>query len=580
MLKINSRHCKNSNILSSRINVFFADTFAKKHLMRKLLLIAGLLMIFTGTDAQTEQTRSTKTGKPKLVIGIVIDQMRWDFLYRFLDLYNAKGGFRRMLDSGFSCDNTFIPYTPTVTACGHACSYTGSVPAVHGITGNAWWDNQLNRSVYCTEDNSVKTVGSTSTAGAMSPRNMLTTTITDELRISSNFKSKVIGVAIKDRGSILPAGHAANAAYWYDASTGGFISSTYYMPDLPTWVTAFNNRKVPDSLYNLNWDLSLPKATYTKYATDDIKPYEAKPLGTDAPGFPYNLKKFAGKDYGAISTTPHGNTLTFEMAKAALTNEKLGTGEYTDFLAVSLSSPDYIGHSFGPNSWEILDNYIKLDESLGKFFDYLDATVGKGQYISFLTADHGVAHVPGFLKENKLPGGTFDNSAYRREMNAVIKNKFGHDNLIVSLHNYQVHLNNRIIDSLNLDRSGISMSIIDYLKKQPAISRVFEIANLNATTLNNKQREMLANGYYPPRSGDIQMVIKPGYIDGGVTGTTHGLWYPYDSHIPLLWYGWGVKQGNLKRETYMTDIAATLAALLEIQMPNGCVGKVIEEVIK
>jgi arylsulfatase A-like enzyme len=221
-----------------------------------------------------------------------------------------------------------------------------------------------------------------------------------------------------------------------------------------------------------------------------------------------------------------------------------------------------------------------LDESLGKFFDHLDATVGKGQYISFLTADHGVAHVPGFLKENKLPGGTFDDVAIMREMNASLKQKFGREGLIVSMYNYHVHLNNRLIDSLKLDRNGITTQITNHLQKQESVARVFEIQNLSVTTINSKQREMLANGYYPSRNGDIQIILKPGYIDGGPTGTTHGLWNPYDSHIPLVWYGWNIKPGKLYRETYMTDIAPTIAAMLKIQMPNGTVGTVIQEVVK
>jgi predicted AlkP superfamily pyrophosphatase or phosphodiesterase len=526
------------------------------------------------------KSKSNIVERPKLVVGIVIDQMRWDFLYRFYELYNTKGGFRRMLNNGYSCDNTFIPYAPTITAPGHASIYTGSVPSIHGIMGNAWWDSQLNRNVYCVEDKAVKSVGTTSTAGEMSPRNMFTTTITDELRISSNFKSKVIGIGIKDRGSILPAGHSANAAYWYDGTKGSFITSSYYMDDLPHWVKSFNNRKVVDSLYNLDWNLALKPEVYKEYCTDDIKPYENKAFGQDALGFPYNLKQFIGKDYTKISTSPHGTTLTLEMAKAALHNEKLGMSGATDFLAVSLSSPDYMGHSFGPNSWEALDMYIRLDESLGRFFNHLDATVGKGQYLTFLTADHGVAHIPGFLKENKLPGGIFDDVAAMREMNAALKQKFGREGLIVSMHNYQVHLNTRVIDSLKLDRAGITSLIINFLQKQESIARVFEIQNLSITTINSTQRDMLANGYFPQRNGDIQIILKPGYIDGGPTGTTHGLWNPYDSHIPLIWYGWNIKHGKLNRETYMTDIAPTLAAMLRIQMPNGTIGKVIEEVVK
>jgi predicted AlkP superfamily pyrophosphatase or phosphodiesterase len=550
--------------------------------MRKLLLVATAF-ISIGLQAQNQKSeiQNQKSSKPKLVVGIVIDQMRWDYLQRFQSLYKTNGGFKRMMGEGYSCDNTFIPYTPTITACGHTCAYTGSVPNIHGIVGNGWYDRLLGRNVYCSEDKSVEGVGSKSgEVGQMSPKNMLTTTICDELRLASNFQSKVIGIAIKDRGAILPAGHSANGAYWYDGKTGNFITSTYYAKELPAWVNAFNNRKIVDSLYKLNWNTALPKETYLQYATEDVKEYEAKPLGKEQLGFPYDLSKFIGKDWSKISSTPHGNTLTAEMAKATVVAEQLGKGKATDFIAISFSSPDYIGHSFGPNSWEMVDDYVRLDEELGKLFDFLDKQIGKGQYTAFLTADHAVAHVPGFMKEHKLPAGTFDDDAAKKEMNKQLKEKFGADTLIVSTSNYQIHLNHPSLTRNSIDKEAVTKWIVDYLEKLDAISKVFPLDKMMQTPMNDKLKQMLSNGYYPTRSGDIQMILKPGYIDGGATGTTHGLWNPYDSHIPLLWYGWGIKHGSSHKEVYMTDIAATVAALLKIQMPNGCVGKVIEEVMK
>jgi len=416
--------------------------------------------------------------------------------------------------------------------------------------------------------------------GQMSPKNMLVTTVCDELRMATNFQSKVIGIAIKDRGAILPAGHAANAAYWYEAKTGNFISSTWYMNELPGWVKQFNNRKVVDSLYRLGWKLNSAAAEYASYATEDLKDYESRPLGRDLTGFPYDLTAFVGKDYGKIPSTPWGNTLTVEMAKAAIAAERLGKGTATDFLAVSFSSPDYIGHAFGPNSMEQVDDYMRLDAELGRLFDYLDATVGKGQYTAFLTADHAVMPVPGFLKEHKLPNGLYDDPGVRRALNAKLKAKFGLDNLIVSTYNYQFTLNHPRIDSAKADEWSIRQLILDSLRKNPAVANAFNTADMMTVPLNNTMRQMLANGFFPSRSGDIQCILKPGYIEGGATGTTHGSPYTYDSHIPLLWYGWGIKKGKLNRETYMTDIAPTVAALLNIQMPSGAVGKVIEEVMK
>jgi predicted AlkP superfamily pyrophosphatase or phosphodiesterase len=439
----------------------------KRSILTVLALSAALSAVFS--QKKPGAAAGNSPSRPKLVVGIVIDQMRWDYLYRFQPLFKTSGGFKRMMGEGFTCDNTLIPYAPTVTACGHTCVYTGSVPAVHGITGNAWWDNLQMRSVYCSEDKTVNGVGSqTMEDGQMSPKNMLVTTVCDELRMASNYQSKVIGVAIKDRGAILPAGHAANAAYWYEAKTGNFISSTWYMNDLPGWVKQFNTRKVVDSLYRLGWKLNSTAETYPAYATDDVKEYESRPLGRDITGFPYDLNGFVGKDYAKISSTPWGNTLTVEMVKAAVAAERLGKGSATDFLAVSFSSPDYIGHAFGPNSMEQVDDYIRLDAELGRMFDYLDATVGKGQYTAFLTADHAVSPVPGFLREHKLPTGLFDDPGVRRALNAKLKAKFGLDNLIVATSNYQLTLNHPRIDSAKADEWGIRQLILDSLRKNPS----------------------------------------------------------------------------------------------------------------
>ncbi|MEO6330917.1 MAG: alkaline phosphatase PafA [Ginsengibacter sp.] len=541
--------------------------------MQKLFILFALIIISVYVEAQTVQ-------RPKLVVGIVVDQMRWDFLYRYYDRYAENGGFKRLLDQGFSCDNTFIPYAPTVTACGHSSIYTGSVPAINGITGNFWWDNKLNKSVYCTEDSSVKTVGSNTGAGLQSPRNLLTNTICDELRLATNFRSKVIGIAAKDRGSILPAGHTANAAYWYDSKTGDWITSTYYRNDLPEWVKNFNAKKFVDTYYKQSWTTLYPLNTYLQSTTDETT-WENKPFGTDAKGFPYNLSKFTGSNYAAVLSTPFGNTLTAEFAKAAIVSEQLGADAITDFLTVSFSSTDYVGHSFGPNSVETEDIYLRLDKELGEFLNFLDSKIGKDQYLIFLSADHGVAHVPAFAKEHNIPAGNMDFEKITSGLNAMLKEKFDKDDLVIQISNYQVVLNLSLIASSSLNIQNIKSQVINYLLKQKGIARAFDIEEIRTTTLNAKIREMLINGYYPDRCGQIQLILQPQWIEGFLTaGTTHGLWNPYDAHIPLVWYGWGIKAGKSNREMYMTDIAPTIAALLHIQMPNGSVGTVIEEINK
>jgi len=535
----------------------------------------AFLFLLTGFAASSQQSIQ----RPKLMVGIIVDQMRWDYLYRFYDRYASNGGFKRMLNQGFTCENTLIPFAPTVTACGHSSIYSGTVPAISGITGNYWWDREQQRTVYCTEDKSVNTVGSSSAAGKQSPKNMLVTTICDELRLATNFKSKVIGVAIKDRGGILTAGHSANAAYWYDNSVGNWISSTYYMTELPKWVKDFNNQKLVDKYYQQGWNLLYPASTYINSTTDE-KSYEAKALGDNK--FPYDsLKKYIGKDYGKITTTPMGNTLTLEFAKSAVVAEQLGADNITDFLAVSFSSPDYIGHSYGPNSIETEDGFLRLDKELGNLLDFLDSKVGKGQYTVFLSADHGVAHTPEFMLENKLPGGRVYMNTVMSNFNKTLAEKYGIKNIIVADDNYQLHLNHPSLDSAKVDKEEVIDWLVKKLYAEPGIDRAFAMENLNEVPLPATIRKMLNNGYYPRRNGEIQVILKPGYIDAwSNTGTTHGLWNPYDTHIPLLWYGWGIKQGKTNRETYMTDIAPTIAALLHIQMPSGSVGTVIPELLK
>lgn len=547
--------------------------------MKKFLIGPLFFAVLIGR-AQKPVKESSAISHPKLVVGIVVDQMRWDYLTRYYPLFQANGGFRRMLGDGFSFDNTQIPYVPTVTACGHTCVYTGSIPALHGIVGNNWWDNRLQKGMYCSEDKSVKGVGSkTEEDGQMSPKNMLTTSVCDELRLASNFASKVIGIAIKDRGAILPAGHSANAAYWYESKTGNFISSTYYMNELPGWVQQFNGRKLPDSLYRLGWKTALPVATYSLYSSADDKAYESKPFGKEALGFPYDLSKFVGKDYSKISSTPWGNTLTAEMAKAAVLAEKLGQGSATDFLAVSFSSPDYIGHSFGPNSWENADDYVRLDQEMGKFFQFLDAQLGAKSYTVFLTADHAVAHIPGYLKENRIPGGLLDMSGMMKDMNLQIKQRYGIDNAIASIMNEQVYLSRKRLDTSKADVVEIKNFIVQYLLKEENITHAFSSDDVLITPLPKVIREMYANGFHPSRSGDVSFIPKPGYFIGGSTGTTHGSPFQYDTHIPLLWYGWGIKKGSSNKMVYMTDIAPTVAALLRIQAPNGNVGNVLDDAL-
>ncbi len=517
--------------------------------------------------------------RPKLVVGIVVDQMRWDYLYRYANRYGA-GGFNRMLAEGFTCENTQIPYIPTVTAAGHTGIYTGSVPSVHGIAGNEFIIQATGKSLYCTEDSTVKTVGSTSNAGQMSPVNLLSGTITDELKLATNFRSKVIGIALKDRGGILPAGHTANAAYWYDDLTGNWITSTFYMNNLPTWVNNFNSQKFAEKYIKQDWNTLYPIATYTQSTADDT-PYEGKLKGEEKPVFPHLTSKMLNGSYSAIRNTPYGNTITLDFAKEALKNEQLGKGSQTDFLAVSLSSTDYIGHQYGINAIEIEDTYLRLDKDLEDFFNTLDATVGKGEYTVFLSADHGAAHNPLFLTDHKIPAGLWPTATILKALNVELEKEFKQPNIALSFSNYQVTFKNTLIEAKQLDFDKIKDFSIKFLNKQDGVAYAIDMEKAATAPIPDVIKTRVINGYNRERSGAIQILLKPGLFSGyGKTGTTHGTWNPYDTHIPLVFMGWGIKHGSLNRQTTMADIAPTLAALLHIQEPNGSIGFPIEEVLK
>ena len=547
--------------------------------MKFKCFILGLVMVSSlcTVHAQTT-TRNAAPGasQPKIIVGMMVDQMRWDYLYRFQNRY-TEGGFKRLLREGFSCENTLIDYSPTITACGHTCVYTGSVPAVHGIVGNDWYERSLGKTIGCVNDETVNLVGSAEGGTGESPRNNLSTTITDQLRIASNFQSKTVGVAIKDRASILPAGHAATAAFWYNGKDGHFVTSTYYMEELPEWAKRFNDKKVVDTYYKNDWNTLYPINTYTLSTADD-KSYEGTSNGEAKPVFPRNLKQFIGKNYGAVRTTPYGNTLTFDFAKAAIEGYNLGGGKFTDFLAVSFSSPDAIGHTYGPNSIEIEDNYLRLDKELADFFTYLDKRFGKGNYLYFITADHGVSESPGYYLENKMPSGAIQDKDFSKALQDGLKEKYGIEKPVLSFANYQLYMDWEAFDKKGINHSEVGRTIKDILLKAPGIANVLESEALGTAPIPEHIKSMLIKGYNVKRSGDFVVIPQPTWKGGSLKGATHGTWYPYDAHIPLVWMGWKIKPGHTNRVTGMTDIAPTLAALLHIQMPSGAIGKPITEV--
>ena len=469
--------------------------------------------------------------RPKLVVGIVVDQMRWEYLSRYYDKF-TQDGFRRMIDQGYSFNNCLIDYVPTVTAIGHASAYTGTTPAFHGICGNNFCID--GRKVYCCTDTTVAPVGSDNRKdGCMSPVNLLSTTIGDQLRLHTDFRSKVIGVSYKDRAAILPAGHSANAAYWLDRKNRQFITSTYYMQELPQWVKDFNVQLLKNKTF--------------------------KKLGND------------------IGLSPETGTITADMAIAALEGEQLGQGSETDMLCVSFSQTDVIGHKWSTRGEHTDEAYLQLDKDLARLFEALDAKVGKGNYIAFLTADHGAAHNEQFMQDNRLHGGKWLSQELLPNLEKYIASKLGNtDKVVIGVYDYRFFLDHEAIRTQGLDLQRVKDVAIEYLCQSPNISFVVDYEKAANAPVPPILRDRILLGYNFHRSGDIIVVVEPGFYEVGPwsspVGTTHGEWNPYDAHIPLLFYGWQVPHGASAAEVHITDIAPTVCSLLHIQQTNACIG--------
>lgn len=536
-----------------------------------------IMMAFLGcysiSSVSAQQASATGVQRPKLVVGIVIDQMRWDYLYRYQKRY-TDSGFMRLLNEGFSCENTVIPYVPSVTAIGHTCIYTGSVPSIHGIAGNNFVKN--GKKVYCTDDDTVKPVGSTSEAGLMSPRNLWVTTIGDEMKIASNGRAKVVGIALKDRASILPAGHNPDGAFWFDDKSGNFITSTYYMNQLPKWVEAFNDKKLPEHYLSEKWNTLYPKDTYTESTSDENEYENGIKKGVKAT-LPLNLPELYKKyGYNIIRNTPFGNSLTFDMAKAAIDGEQLGADDETDLLAVSCSSTDYIGHQVGTHAVETEDTYLRLDKAIADFLSYLDAKVGKGNYLVFLSADHGAMNNARFLQDRRIPAGNWDDGVAAKKLNEVLAKEYPNTgDLVKIVMNYQVFFNREVIKNQHLNFAKIKQTVVDFLKEDSCVLYACDMEKTMTESIPEEVKYRIVNGYNRERSGDVQIVLKPNFYTHGMKGTDHGAWNLYDTHIPLVFMGWGIKHGATTKRTFMTDIAPTIGALIHVQAPNGCVGKPI-----
>ena len=523
---------------------------------------------------------TTINEQPKLVIGIVVDQMRYDYLTRFYSKY-GEGGFKRLMNQGFNCKNNHFNYVPTYTGPGHASIFSGTTPKMHGIISNNWYDKVSDSYVYCAGDTTVQSVGTTNKAGQMSPHRLKTTSFADENRLFTQMRGKTIGISVKDRGAILPAGHTANAAYWFHgADEGHFISSTYYLETLPSWVQDFNNTAKAES-YLKEWNTLYDIKTYTESGSD-LNAFEGGFKGKKTATFPYDLKALSqtNRGYDIIKATPYGNSLVADFAIAALEGEQLGQDNITDVLTVSFSSTDYVGHNFGVNSKEVEDTYIRLDKEIERLLNALDTKVGQGNYTLFLSSDHGAVEVPSYLESVKVPAGYFDTDAFKTMLNESVIFNYTGEKLIKNISNNQVFLDREAIKSYGLNLIEVQQELVNIMIEYPKVYKAYTATSMTSTEFSNGVESLLQMGFNQKRSGDVLFVLDPAVISYSKTGSTHGSALNYDTHVPLLFFGKGIKTGSTLQHTTIPDIAPTMSALLGISFPNGATGSPLEFVLE
>jgi len=543
-----------------------------KHIL--LIIIYGAVL-----SLNAQQKKS-----PKLVVGIVVDQMSYDYLYRFYDKFGDEG-FKLMMNEGTNCRNMHYNYVPTYTGPGHASIYTGSTPSNHGIIANDWYHRGIDKVLNCVYDSTAITVGSASDNGTYSPLNLKANTITDQLKLT-HLDSKVISLSIKNRGAILPGGHLSDGSYWFDYKSGSFITSSFFKDELPNWVRKFNSTQFPNESLKKTWETLYPIEQYTESGPDN-SPYEELLGKSTKPIFPYNLGEIMPDEnpYSVFTSSPFANTYLVNFAIQAIKSEKMGTDGQTDMLCMSFSSTDIVGHAFGPYSVEIEDMYLRLDLEIARLIKYLKKTVGENEFTIFLTADHAVVPVPQFMIDNKLPGGyTFMLDDYDK-LKTDVSEKFGAE-LLLKFNNNSIYIDHEKTEVLGIDIKDVSDFVASKVQKWDHVKRAYTAYQLYAAASDDEWMDMVRRGYHVAESGDVLIIMQPGYLikreednPDARKGTEHGSVFNYDTHVPLLWYGKNIPAQEIHRNLNITDISATLTQLLYIQSPNALTGKPILEIL-
>jgi predicted AlkP superfamily pyrophosphatase or phosphodiesterase len=549
--------------------------------MRLFSLYSLFLFLLINSSSQAQINRSIPSEKPKLIIEIVVSQMRFDYLNRYWNKF-SDNGFKRLVNDGTYCRNARYNYLLTQPYPGLATISTGSNPSVHGIISDKWFSRYSGEEINAVYEEKVSTIGGSYFSGKYSAKNLVTSTFGDELRLS-NPHSKVISIALDAGSAILLAGHSANGIFWFDTEKGLWVSSSYFTETLPAWVDTFNTKGFAKLYTEREWKALQPIENYEEADTASVKSEEKKKtllekLKGMVNGVIGNPKPKT--DFRSLLESPYGNLLTKDLAIAAIAGEDLGADEHTDLLCVTFSANRNIGGKYGPHSIEMEDTYLRLDKEMEHFLNFIDATVGLQNCLVVLTSDQGVASTPDYLEKSKIPGGYFDPQKAMILLKTYLNAVYGQGNWVVGYHDKQIYLNRKLIEDSNLKLEDVQQRVSDFMLEFSGVA--------NSTTAHNLQNGQFANGimvkfqnsFNQRRSGDVIINLEPGWVEQNGHVTSANSPYDYDAHVPLIFYGWKIKRKSVLEPVYMNNIAPTLSLLLGITWPNGSTGVPIKQILE
>lgn len=537
-----------------------------------------LLFISLYTSTLLAQNHFYKS--PKLVVGIIIEEMRYEMLLRYWDSF-GENGFKKIIDNGAFCTQTNHNYLITQNGVGQTSIVTGTYPAYHGIIANDWYDRLADKMVNCANHSKFNLMDGEISMGNYSPNNILTSTIGDEIKLSNNDSSKLVSISLNPVSAVISGGRLADYAFWFNNHDGGWITGNYYTDSLPNWVLDFNNKGFQDIYIRKSWASMYSLSDNYKKSLPDNNPFEIG-FSNYRYTFPYDLPYLRNRsgNYKYLKFTPFGNTYTKDFAVSAIIGENLGKDDYTDFLTISFSATNYSGELFGPRSVEIEDIFLRLDKDLEHLMQFLDNEIGIENVLVYITSDRGVSEVPEYLKFKKQNAGIFDGAKAVTLLNSYLSILYEDGEWVKYYHSRQIYFNQSLIDQKGVNLSELQEKAANFMVQFNGVANALPGNIILSTNFDSGIKKKIQNSYHQKRSGDVIINLEPGWIEKNGRVTNSGSGYIYDTHVPLIWYGWNIKANRIDEPTEIVDIAPTIAWILNITAPNASVGKPIYKILQ